>query len=457
MNILVLNGSPKGSQGVTAQYVRFLSLMFPQHCFTSVDAARQIRQLEQNNGLFIKTMEQVRQADAVLWAFPVYYLLVSAQYKRFIELIWERGAIDNFHGKYTAVLTTSIRFYDFTAHNYINAIADDLGMRYCGAYSAEMQDLFKEAERQRLTSNFAAFLRTVENRLPTRVTFGPQDWQPVAYTPVLTYPELDAKDKKVLVVTDATPEQDNLNALIAKFIACFDATPEIVNLHDIDIRGGCLGCMKCSYDNTCCYEGKDEFICFYKEKVEKADIIVFAGAMRDRYLSALWKIYFDRSFFKNHTPTLQGKQVAFLISGPLSQNANLRLIFQAYIEMQNANLVGFVTDENCLLTDALLERLAAECIENAQIHYVQSPTFLSTGGHKLIRDAIWGQLHFPFAADHRYFTQHGGFDFPQKQFGAYLLNWAARIPTVRKHLYGERMLYYMTKPYKDILEKMKYD
>jgi multimeric flavodoxin WrbA len=53
----------------------------------------------------------------VLWAFPLYYLLVASQYKRFIELIFENNSTAAFKGKYAAVLTTSINFYDHTAHN----------------------------------------------------------------------------------------------------------------------------------------------------------------------------------------------------------------------------------------------------------------------------------------------------------------------------------------------------
>jgi hypothetical protein len=63
-----------------------------------------------------------------------YYFLVSSQYKRFIELIWERKAEGFFKDKYTAVLSTSIHFFDHTAHNYMNAICDDLEMKYLGFF-----------------------------------------------------------------------------------------------------------------------------------------------------------------------------------------------------------------------------------------------------------------------------------------------------------------------------------
>jgi len=81
-------------------------------------------------------------------------------------------------------------------------------------------------------------------------------------------------------------------------------------------------------------------------KIKAADILVWAGEIRDRYLSAKWKTFFDRSFFNGHAPSLAGKQFGFIISGPLSQIPNLRQILEAYVEMQQANPAGFVTDES---------------------------------------------------------------------------------------------------------------
>lgn len=77
----------------------------------------------------------------------------------------------------------------------------------------------------------------------------------------------------------------------------------------------------------------------------KADILLFAGTIKDRYLSSRWKLFFDRSFFKGHAPSISGKQIGLIISGPLSQLPNLRQIFEAYFEVQHANIVDIVTDE----------------------------------------------------------------------------------------------------------------
>jgi hypothetical protein len=62
-----------------------------------------------------------------------------AQYMRFIELVHERNVAQAFKNKSTIVMTTSIHFYDHTAHRYMHAVCDDLEMNYIGYFSAEME------------------------------------------------------------------------------------------------------------------------------------------------------------------------------------------------------------------------------------------------------------------------------------------------------------------------------
>ena len=150
MKIVVLNGSPKGNISVTLQYVLFIRKKFPQHELKVFNIAQEFRKIEGEEEAFQEIIEAVKSADGVLWAFPLYILLVHSNYKRFIELIRERGVESAFKGKYTAALSTSIHFFDHTAHNYINAICDDLDMRYVGSFSADMYDLLQTKEQDKL-------------------------------------------------------------------------------------------------------------------------------------------------------------------------------------------------------------------------------------------------------------------------------------------------------------------
>ncbi len=459
MDIAVLNGSPKGDLSVTMQYVAFLAKTFPEHRFPIINIAQRGRQLEADPAAFAAVIGQIRGADAVLWAFPLYYLLVHGNYKRFIELVAELGAQDAFSGKYAASLSPSIRFFDHTAHNYVNAVADDWGMHYCGRYSAEMRDLLDPAERERLRAYGGAFLDAAARRLPTARSYAPLVPVSPVYTPGPGSAPVDTAGKKVLIVHDAAPDDTNLAAMVARCAAAFADPAETVNLRDLDIKGGCLGCCRCAYDNTCVYEGRDGFVAFYDGKVKTADIVVYAGAIRDRYLSAAWKTYFDRTFFNNHVPTLGGKQLAFLVSGPLAQLANLRQILEAYAETQGAGLVGIATDEGAPdHTDVLIDRLAADSVAKAALGYIPPPTFLSVAGKKLFRDEVWSSLRFPFVADHDYYRKNGLYDFPHSHWGDRLqgiaMYWLAHIPAVRRQLYGPKMTEHMVASLKKLVNSL---
>jgi len=132
-------------------------------------------------------------------------------------------------------------------------------------------------------------------------------------------------------VADIESHHKNLIRMIERFKASFSTEIETINLRDLHIKGSCLGCIHCGYDNQCVYEGKDDYIDFYNKKVKAADILVLAGTIKDRYLSARCKMFFDRSFFNGHKPSLAGKQVGFIISGPLSQIPNLKQVLEAYV------------------------------------------------------------------------------------------------------------------------------
>ena len=201
MKIAVLNGSPKGQISVTMQYVRFLQQKFPEAEFKFIDVALKIKKLEEDNRAFQEIIGEISAADGVLWAFPLYYFLVCSQYKRFIELLFERNAASAFHGKPAAVLTTSINFFDHTAHNYINAICDDLEMKYVGSYSAEMNDLHKSKERQRLATFGQLFIQAIHDGSPTIRNNRPLTLPGMVYTPAEPKP-VDAKGKRALIVVD---------------------------------------------------------------------------------------------------------------------------------------------------------------------------------------------------------------------------------------------------------------
>lgn len=431
MKILVLNGSPKGDNSVTMASVKYLQVVFPQHDFTVKHVAQTIHRLENDKGIFDELMDEVRQSDIILWSFSLYFLLVHSNYKRFIELIFERNRQDAFAEKYTASLSTSIHFYDHTAHNYVQGICEDLGMHFVRSFSAEMQDLMKEQERINLRFFLEEVTDAYQNKkMKTRI-FPRLQQTGFEYHPQPITDTVDSVNQKIVVLTDSGSMSENLRNMLERFQSSFSNAPEIIDLAEIKIAGGCLGCVKCGMDNHCVYDGKDDVRSTYEDKLKQADIIVYALTMKDRYFSARWKNFLDRRFYNTHQPGLPGKQIGYLISGPLSYEQNLRQIILASAEIDQANLVDIITDEYSSSShlDQAISDFTQKVIKCATSHAKQPKTFLGVGASKIFRDEMWGDLRVIFQADYRYYKKHGMLDFPQSKISSRLMHLA--IPFIR--------------------------
>lgn len=456
MRVTVLNGSPKGDVSVTMQYVSFIAKKFPEHDLKIINIAQHIKPIEKNDARFKAIVADMESSDLIIWAFPVYVCLVPSQYKRFIELLLERKSTGKLLDKYSAAITTSVHFYDHTAHNYIQAVSEDMGMQHIGGYSADMYELLKTENRRNFLQFASHVFLAVEKKHQVPRSYSPLPLSDFTYRPDVAKEVISTEGKKILVLTDAASGQDNLMKMVERFCNSFSESIEVVNLREIDIKGGCLGCCECGYDNTCVYNGKDGFSDFYKNRVGTAEIIIFAGAIQDRYLSSTWKCYFDRVFFNTHIPTLTGKQIGFIISGPLCHIPNLRQILEGYFEWQQTNLAGVVTDESedDALIDVYLQGLAQWAVEFAREGYIKPRSFPGVAGMKLFRDEIWGRLRFVFRADHLYYKKHGLYDFPQKDFKMQGVNLVLcllnRIPAFRKE-FKKRIKTEMIKPLQDVV------
>ena len=196
--------------------------------------------------------------------------------------------------------STSIKFFDYTAHEYIHGICDDLKMNYCGYYSAHMLDLLNEAERKKNEALPGGDSLNEAGKTPL-----PRSYQPLDYSRCIKYNNEEVKaaaqlsGKRAVIVVDTLEEGDSLEQMIRHMQSSFEPKADVIELSKIDMKGGCTGCLKCGYENICPYDGKDEVRPTY-EKVQQYDILIFAGAIKDRHLSSLWKQFYDRS---SSTPT----------------------------------------------------------------------------------------------------------------------------------------------------------
>ncbi|MCX7981475.1 MAG: NAD(P)H-dependent oxidoreductase [Syntrophales bacterium] len=454
MDILILNGSPKGAESVTMQYVNLWQKKAPTHSFTILNVAQQIGRYEKGEG-FDELVSRLDKAEGVVWAFPLYYCLVCSQYKRFIECLFERGWGEHFRGKYAAALSTSIHFYDHTAHNYIRAISEDMGMKFYSSFSADMDDMLKERERGMFLKWGEDFIAAIERGAPIERWTAPITYEQMSYEPGDVISKVDPKGKKILVLVDSTDESSNEAKMAERFARSFSSSVNIVRLQDVPMKGGCLGCMECAFDNECIYN--DGYRDFFENVVRVSDVVVFVGAIKDRYLSSRFKRFLDRSFYNGHTPAYRGKQVAYILSGPFRQNANLQEILQGQTEISGGHLAGVVTDEakEGKMIDALLDDLAQRLVDYASSNYVRPMTFLGVGGHKIFRDEIFSRLRFPFQADYRFYEENGLFDFPQKdtrylEFGEKMTA-LIQDPEIRKQV-RKMLKTEMLRSYKKVVE-----
>ena len=125
MNILVINGSPKGSNSITLQTLLFLEKIFTEHKFSFLNAGQKIKYYEKN---FNEIKEEFEKANVVIFSYPVYTFLAPYQLHRFIELLKENNI--DVKDKFATQFTTSKHFYDTTAHKFIEENCLDLGFKY---------------------------------------------------------------------------------------------------------------------------------------------------------------------------------------------------------------------------------------------------------------------------------------------------------------------------------------
>lgn len=450
MNIVVLGGSPKGAKSVTMQYVNYLKSTTDEHTFVEHYVAQSIRSIEKDDTLLEQIAQDVAKADAVLWAFPLYFGLVHGSYKRFVEIVWERDIAEAFAGKHCAILATSIHFFDHTATEYIRGISEDLGMSVDEVYSPAMDDLFSPDGKKQCKLFLEQWTKKVKENVRTGRLSLPLNHHSLNLR-FEDKPVTPRAGVKVGLVTESGVSK-NLDIMVSEMAKEF-ANIELYDLSKMKIAGSCLGCLKCGYENKCVYEGKDDVIKTYRE-LKDCDVIIFAGTIKDRYLSARWKTFIDRLFFTTHIPFFDRKVIGFIISGPLSQIPNLRELLTGFFEADGLVIGGIVTDES-LDAQENIHGLATTLESYSKSGYQPPRQFLGEAGHRIFRDEIFGGLKGVFVADHKYYKKNGLYDFPQnnwkKRLQTNFMYLAMKLPFFRKEV-QTNMTDYMVKPYENVIK-----
>lgn len=403
MKIAVINGSPKGKYSITLQTVRYLELIHPEHEFSVLDAGQKIKTLERD---FTEARELLVNSDAVLFSYPVYTFLAPSQLHRFIELLKADGT--DLSGKLATQISTSKHFYDVTAHKYVEENALDLGMRYIKGLSADMEDLLTEAGRREAEKFFDRFVFSTANGIFDTAEDSAPGFLPVVPTSI--EPSGEKRERDVVIITDSSRENPNLSAMISRFRAVFSYKTRIIDIAELALSGGCLGCFRCAVSERCVY--KDGFDSFLRENIQKADAIIYAFTVSDHSMGARFKMYDDRNFCNGHRTVTVGMPVGYLVSGALSRENNLRTVIEARAETGGNFLAGVATDEKN--TDAEINKLAASLAFALETGHTAPRNFYGVGGMKIFRDLIY-QMRGMMRADHKFYKKQGIYDFPQKK------------------------------------------
>ena len=443
MDILVINGSPKGKNSVTLQTINYLQILHPEHSFEVLHAGQAIKQLEKD---FSPALAAMEKAQVLLFCYPVYTFVAPCQLHRFIELMKEHHA--PVAGKFATQLTTSKHFYDMTAHRYIQDNCDDLGLRYVRGLSADMDDLTTVKGQKEAEDFFRYVIWSVEHHSyePTSATVAPAAHNPVSI-PVCQ----EEKQGDIVIVTDCREDDAQLKAMIARFQAVCPRKTRIENIRQYPLRGGCLGCFNCAITGKCIY--KDGFDEYLRGTIQTAESIVYAFSIQDHSMGARFKMYDDRNFCNGHRTVTIGMPIGYLISGNYAAEYNLQTIVEARAQVGSNFLAGVATDE--VDPNAAIDLLAARLEYALENKYTPPQNFYGIGGMKVFRDLIW-LMQGMMREDHKFYKSHGQYDFPQKQWPKMMAMYAVGAllsnETLKKKMPANAMTEGMLMPYTKVLD-----
>lgn len=441
MNILVLNGSPKGKYSITLQTTNYLMQKYPDEKFEILNVGQKIRSWEKD---FSPAAEALKNADLIIFSYPVYTFIAPYQLHRFIELMKESGV--DLSGKYATQLSTSKHFYDVTAHRYIQDNCCDMSMKYIRGLSADMDDLLTEKGQKEARDFFDYVSFCVKNDIYEKSSIIVSEPK---HAPVTVPESKGDKQGDIVVLTNCKEDDEQLKNMIARFQAVMPRKTRTVNIGEYPFKGGCLGCLNCAVSGKCVY--KDGFDDFLRNNIQSAQAIVIAFSIKDHSMGASFKLYDDRQFCNGHRAVTMGMPMGYLISGNYADEYNLQMIVEGRAQVGGNFLAGVATDETD--PDGEIDKLASSLDYALNANYVPPQNFYGVGGTKIFRDLIW-LMQGMMKADHKFYKSHGQYDFPQKQRGKmiamYLVGAMASSKKLKAKM-GNMMNEGMLMPYNKVL------
>ncbi len=410
MNICVINGSPKGENSITLQSVVYLQKHFPKDTFEVFNVGH-INAYEKSENM-LKVLNCLKYCELILFAYPVYTFVAPYQLHRFIELLKEQN-ITFLKGKCVAQITTSKHFFDYTAHRFIEENCKDMQLFPLKPLSADMDDLLKKEGRVALIDYFNYIKFAMFN---TAQSFKEATAFDYVYHHPKSHTEMAEKkeDFDTVLITDLGDTDTSLKNMIDGFVRVYPYKVRIINLKDLIIKSGCLGCFGCAVTEKCVIN--DGFDAFLRGQIQNADVRIIAATIKDHFLGTNFKKFDDRQFCNGHRTVNMGQPVGYILNGEYSKNSNLKDILEGRADVGRNFFAGVATSESKDSTQTYdsLEALALTLAYGIENKPKLPQNFLGVGGMKIFRDLIY-VMRGLMKADHKFYKENNFYDFPQKQ------------------------------------------
>lgn len=414
MNVLVINGSPKSKNSVTYHHMLFLEKHYKTCQFEYLHITRIQKQIQDDQ--YIEALiERMALSDLVMFTYPVYDGAVPYQLMCLIESLMEHVSRYKLEDTYVVQFSTSKHFYDVTAYHYLQRCLFDLKFKALQGEMADMDALLHDEGRKSLISFFDHINEQVKRKA---VVF---DDYPRNHTQLNTFQYEPTAEKgktpaEVLVIYNGEHYSDTLKHMIVAYENKLPFRVHLLDISNFDIKGGCIGCVNCSYTGHCIYN--DEFEKMYREKILKAEVIIYASDITHHWLDKSFKLLQDRSFYQGYPGKHKGKGIGYLLVGPFKTESNLRMVLDARTAMEKMIPLGHVTNEVEAIEESI-NRLVFETIYYFEHRPAVKTNFYGVGGSKILRDMVY-DLRGIMTKEHQYFKRHKLYDFPKRHFFKHL-------------------------------------
>ena len=422
-NMVLVNASPKGEYSLTLQYAKYLLIHEQDVEWTIIHVGEKLTDMSYDTAWFDEACATIGAYDAIIWATPVYTMLVPWQCIRFFDLVKKAGRQSIFSGKYATSVMSCFHYYDHLAEEWLRGTCEDLGISFIEGMSVDNKDLLSKEFRTSMRFFMSEFHLACKQKVPVpRKSRILEHIDSPRFAPSPNR-EISGKktDIRTVILTDEKGKDGNLSRMIEVFAAAYPNQIEIVDINDFPYEGACQGCLRCELVGDC--DRKDGFQKFYQDLVNTCDVLIHAITVEDRYLKPIWKLFLDRTFSNGHRTSMMGKHTCYLVAGHLSQVPGVRQFLEGKDHVGRENSMGIISDEEP--DSSRLETMLIDCagrIDRAvRAKYQKGNNFLGVGGMKIFRDLIYG-MRGVVRDDHRFYKKRKLYDFPQKNIPNQLFN-----------------------------------